>query len=192
MAVSLGWVGVLFSMQLWGRAAQTAAPVCEPRHFRGGCLSLGGSHPLDGGVVPMPQLSFSFPSWGILRGLFLWSAWHILEDCSIKSLILTKDISTQTSKKAVYHAGREAPIILNQVLVGIVWIFISTFHKRKGILFKPGRIWRFPGCEILLTKVLSEGQGSCGLLCPCAFISVTWACVRPRLNWPEWLWFDDR
>jgi hypothetical protein len=151
-------------MQLWDRAVQTAVPVrgrtsLNLEHFREFALQWKAATHL---------VSLLWPYLGCLSVSFLEVS---LGDCQYGVLgipqrtapyILTSQLKiffTQTSTRAVDHTGGKVPINIKTSAGPPVRNYLFQLSVKGGAFYSSqAEIWQFPSCEILLTKVLNEGQ----------------------------------
>lgn len=120
-------------------------------------LSLEGGHPLGTAVAaPGSDCLSDFPFSGYIQGtLLVWSAWPRRGGCLIKAYFAAKGFLTQISKGASMSQGQRAPMLYK-----IVCNYLYQPSIKKGYFYpSKAEVWQSPSCEILLTKVLSEGQG---------------------------------
>lgn len=85
------------------------------------------------------------------------SAWCILEGYSIDLHFPTKDFLTQTLERAVWKGTSYTKASADQR----VYNYLFQLSIKGGAFYSSkAEIWQLPSCEILLTKVLSQGQGN--------------------------------
>lgn len=133
--------------------------ICEPKCFHG-FTSHWKLPPPWWHCCSNTQVVLPFPFWGIFWGLcqcgVLASSRRLPHQSSLSNQRLLDTNVKEGSVSGWWEGASDIEAGADQ---RVFYLFQLSV---KGGAFYSSRaeIWQFPGCEILLTKVLSEGQGN--------------------------------